>query len=108
MLEPEPDGAGIGDGATTPLHLQDGLPVVVRHRDFGRNSAAARCCEIGDSLTSPDSLVAWTGGDVERVAGSGYCPKVILERHPDPSVETVLELRSLIGHVVGLGVHRVV
>ena len=108
MLEPESDGAGICDGATTPLHLQDRLPVIVRNRDLGRNSAAARCCEISDSFASSYRLIAWTRSYVEGVTRSGDCPKAILERIPYPAVEPVLKLRSLIGHVVGLGVHRAV
>lgn len=68
MLEPETDGAGIGDGFAAPLHLQDRHPVVVRYRDLGRNSAAARSREIGDCLASADRLVARTGCDVESVA----------------------------------------
>ena len=108
MLEPEPDGAGICDGTTTPLHLQDRLPVIVRYRDLGRNSAAARCCEIGDSFVSSYRLIAWTRSYVEGVTGSGDCPKAILERIPYPAVEPVLKLRSLVGHVIGLLVHGVV
>ena len=108
MLEPEPDGAGIGDGSAAPLHLQDRLPVIVRYRDLGRNSAAARCCEIGDSFASSYRLIAWTRSYVEGVTGSGDCPKAILERIPYPAVEPVLKLRSLVGHVIGLGVHRFV
>ena len=88
MLKPETDGAGIGDGFAAPLHLQDRLPVVVRYRDIGRNSAAARSREIGDCLASADRLVARTGCDVESVAGSGDCPQVIFERIPDPGCLT--------------------
>ena len=108
MLEPETDGAGIGDGFAAPLHLQDRHPVVVRYRDLGRNSAAARCCEIGDSFASSYRLIAWTRSYVEGVTGSGDCPKAILERIPYPAVEPVLKLRSLVGHVIGLVVHGVV
>ena len=108
MLEPEPDCAGIGDGFAAPLHLQDRLPVIVRYRDLGRNSAAAQCCEIGDRFASSYRLIAWTRSYVEGVTGSGDCPKAILERIPYPAVEPVLKLRSLIGHIVGLGVHRVI
>ena len=108
MFEPETYCAGIGDGATTPRHLQDRLPVIVRYRDLGRNSAAARCCEIGDSFASSYRLIAWTRSYVEGVTGSGDCPKAILERIPYPAVEPVLKLRSLVGHVIGLGVHGVV
>ena len=73
MLEPETDGAGIGDGFAAPLHLQDRLPVVVRHRDLGRNGAAGRrstyCVALGQRICHPEGGVMFGVEAVVEVAG---------------------------------------
>lgn len=103
MGQPEADGLGVGDDpGLVALDFQDCFPVVVRDRE---GLAVAGADYILDLFVAAFLSEGCAGDDLEGVAYGDHFANACFELCPDSAVEAVLDLRSHVGRVVGLGHH---
>ena len=105
MREPKTYGGGGCDRRTAPCDLEQGLPIVVGDR---QGLAVAGVYYGIDGLAAAFLPECSARDHIDRVAARSERADRCLEVIPDAAVESVLDLRGDVGHVVGLVRHAVV
>lgn len=111
--EPEADGLGGCNAAVSfALNLEYCLPIIIGNGQLcGIRALAAGSLQVVDNLSRVANLlvVCRTGDHVYRIRRArNETAHSSLKSTPDAAVELILQLRRLVGGVVGLEIHGVI